>query len=182
MTKILALDLSKRRTGWALWHKGWESPRYGHWILGSEFTTDGEVLMKALQCLTDHWQALQFSSLYWEEPLTQMQRMGQSNKGNDIQVKLVGICQYFAKASRTRTQEINQTSWRRSFIGKMPRGTKSKEWKDYAMERSRHFGWAPRFHDEADALGLLDHCISLEGVTPPWRENQTLIPMLSGAR
>lgn len=180
MTSILALDLSKKNTGWGLWSEGMDKPRYGSWKLGTEYTGPGQTQHKLIRNMTDLRQLDKFTSLYWEEPLTQMQRMGHSNKGNDIQVKLVGQCEVFAYVCRVRTQEINQTSWRRHFVGKMPRGTKSKDWKQYAIERCQQYGWRPRGDDEADALGLLDYAISLEGLTPPWRQNEVLRPMLVG--
>ena len=38
-----------------------------------------------------------------------------------------------------------------------------------AMSRCREIGFAPLKHDEAEALGLLDYAISVEGIIAPWR-------------
>ena len=73
-------------------------------------------------------------------------------------------------------------SWRRHFIGKMPRGTKSKEWKDYAKERCLQYGWSVRTDDESDALGLLDYGCELRGIVPPWRTDEVLRPILGGVK
>lgn len=181
--RIIALDLSKRSTGWAVWHQGWHVPfpRYGSVQLGSEYTSDGGTCLKLHRTLADLHATLGFDHLYFEKPLTQMQRGGASNTGNDIQVKLVGHAESFGEAFALRTvMGIDIASWRKHFVGKMPRGTKSKDWKWYADERCRQYGWKPRNSDEADALGLLDYCISLQGVTPPWRADEVLRPMLEG--
>jgi len=69
---------------------------------------------------------------------------------------------------------INLSSWRKHFVGSMPRGTKRKEWKDYAIERCQQYGWRPRNDDEADALGLLDYALDLQGIVPPWRAGEVL--------
>jgi hypothetical protein len=51
---------------------------------------------------------------------------------------------------------------------------KSKALKDYTMERCRQLGLKPRSHDEADAIGLLDYCLHMKGVTPPWAADEVL--------
>jgi hypothetical protein len=57
---------------------------------------------------------------------------------------LSGLCAHaesFGYAVGLRSvQAVNVTSWRRHFIGKMPRGTKTKQLKDYVIERCRSYG------------------------------------------
>lgn len=173
---IIALDLSKRSTGWAAWQSGWDAPRHGSVQLGSEYTSDGKTCIKLHQVLSDLRRTIcRFDSLYFEKPLTQMQRGGMSNASNDIQVKLVGHAESFGEAMGLRIiMGIDIASWRKFFVGRMPRGTKSKDWKDYAEERCRQYGWKPRKNDEADALGLLDYACELQGIIPPWRECEVL--------
>ena len=180
---IIALDLSKRSTGWAIWHPDWEAPRYGSVQLGSEFSSDGRTCLKLHQVLADLHSTLGFDGMYFEKPLTQMERGGNSNAGNDIQLKLVGHAESFAEAFGLRiVMGVNISSWRKFFVGRMPRGTKSKDWKDFAAERARQYGWKPKNSDEADALGVLDYACDLQGIIPPWRQNEVLRQPLGAAR
>ncbi|NUR78473.1 MAG: hypothetical protein HOQ28_19580 [Thermoleophilia bacterium] len=50
------------------------------------------------------------------------------------------------------------------------------------MDRCRQLGFSPRYDDEGDALGILDHALDFhEHVRPPWRSQEVLRPMLGGA-
>jgi hypothetical protein len=69
---------------------------------------------------------------------------------------------------------VHQASWRRHFIGKMQRGTKSVDLKFFAIQQCKALGLKPLKHDDAEALGLLDYGCELEGITPPWRAVQPL--------
>jgi len=174
---IIALDLSKRSTGWAIWALGWENPRYGSVQLGSEYTSDGQTCIKLHRTLADLRSTIcKFEVIYYEKPLTQLQRGGASNAANDIQIKLVGHAESFAEAipGIRMSQGIDLASWRKFFIGSMKRGTKTKELKDYTMERCNQFGWKPRNNDEGDALGILDYAINLQGILAPWRNANVL--------
>lgn len=175
MTKIIALDISKRSTGWSIWEAGWEVPRYGSVQLGSEYTTDGGCYVKLHHVLRDLRVISAFESIYYEEPINAQALTGHTNA--DTLRVLSGLAAHacsFGHAMGLRVQAVNITSWRRHFVGKMPRGTKTKDWKAYADERCRQYGWKPRNSDEADALGILDYAISLEGKSPPWLANETL--------
>lgn len=176
MTKILALDLSKRCSGWAIWQEGWDMPRYGSVQLGSEYTCDGRTYVKLHQVLSDlRMTVSKFEAIYFEEPINPAQLTGHTNI--DTLRVLSGLAAHtlsFSYALSIRAQAVNITSWRRFFVGKMPRGTKTKEWKDYAIERCQQYGWKPRTNDEGDALGILDYACDLQGVTPPWRVDETL--------
>ena len=180
---ILALDISKSSCGWAVLPEGAGRPLYGHWQLGSEFTSDGRACMKLHQMLTDLHKVVPFNHLYFEQALTMAQKDGASSAHSDVLIKLIGHAESFADAYALRTcLGIHMASWRRHFIGKMARGTKRKELKEYAMERCRQLGFRPRNDDESDALGLLDYACDLRGFTPAWRINEALRPPLTGAR
>lgn len=178
---IIALDPSKRSTGWAVWQPGWDAPRFGSQPMGSEYTSDGQCCAKMHAMLSDIRSAVcRFETMYVEKPLTQMERGGSSNEANDIQLKLVAHAESFAYAMGVRCQLINVKSWGRHFIGSMPRGTKSKEKKQYTIERCHQLGWKPRNTDEADALGLLDYSMALQGLQAPWLAQETLRAPLMG--
>lgn len=181
---IIALDLSKSSTGWAVWQSGWDAPRYGHAQLGSEYTSNGRTYCKLHQVLSDVRSAIcRFEAIYYEEAINPTQLTGHTNI--DTLRILSGLCAHadsYGAALGIRTQAVNIASWRKHFIGSMPRGTKTKQWKDYAIERCQQYGWRPKVNDEADALGLLDYGCSLQGITPPWRANETLRRPLTGSR
>lgn len=177
---ILALDLSKRSTGWAVWPAGSDKPRYGHWVLGSEFTSDGRTYCKLHQNLADLHQVVPFEHIYYEEPLRPEMMQGNTNIVT-LRV-LTGLAAHacsFAEAYSLRTvKAVNISTWRADFIGRQKRGTKRETLKSLTMERCRQLGFAPRRDDEADALGILDYACTASGVIPPWRANEVLRPPL----
>jgi len=183
---IIALDLSKTSTGWATWQPGWDNPVFGSVRLGSEYTPRGQTFAKLHKVLNDiRSVTCRFDAIYFEEAINPAALSGHTNI-ETLRI-LSGLCAHaesFGHAKGCRVQAVNVSSWRRHFVGKMPRGTKTKDWKAYADERCRHYGWKPRNSDEADALGLLDYSCELQGIVPPWRSNETLRPMLTagGAR
>lgn len=177
---ILALDLSKRSTGWALWPEGSVAPRYGHFVLGSEYTSDGKTYCKLHQVLSDLRQVCRFEHIYFEEPLRPEQLQGHTNI--DTLRVLTGLAAHtlsFGAAMGCRTvMAVNIASWRKDFIGPQKRGTKRATLKDLTMERCHQLGFKPARDDEADALGVLDYACTLRGIIPPWREHEVLRPML----
>jgi hypothetical protein len=167
-----------------VYEDGAEKPIYGHVMLGSEYTSDGQVFAKLHQLLSELRTIAAFDRLYYEEAINPAQLTGHTNI--DTLRVLSGLCahaQSFGYATGCRiVMAVNVSSWRKHFVGAMPRGTKSKQWKDYALERCRQYGWKPKNSDEADALGLLDYSLHLDGITPPWRQQEVLRPVLWGAK
>jgi hypothetical protein len=56
----------------------------------------------------------------------------------------------FAEAIGCRWRSVPIAAWRRHWIGKMPRGTKSPDLKRMAMLRCRELGFEVIKHDEAE--------------------------------
>lgn len=199
--RFLALDLSKKSAGWASWEEGQERPISGAWNLGSEFTPAGGVFLNLFQELTalsavcgESERRSAFDDIIYEEPLNLGPANGFTNK--DTLFLLMGLAatvDLWAEARRARKVRCtNQSSWRRHFLGSIPRGPRKDElgnrikpkpinWKALAEERCRELGFAPRSHDEAEALGILDYSISLAGITPPWRMQHVLVQQLGSA-
>jgi hypothetical protein len=170
----LALDLSKRSTGFAAWQPGWAAPRFGHWVLGSEFTTTGQTFVKLHRNLSELMALTgQFETVTYEEPLLLGPAAG--NTSAETQLLLIGLMAHtesFCAAKRIRRcQYVNQASWRKHFIGSMKRGTKRTDLKALVMERCREHQWHPRKDDEADALGILDYALHIQNIEVPWRFN-----------
>jgi hypothetical protein len=196
----LALDLSKSSTGWALWTPGTDAPRYGHWVLGSEYTSNGGVYAKLHRCMSDLHKVMGFEKLYFEEPITP----GQLQGGTTVQTiwllsGLASHAQSFGHIKRCRiVKEVNVERWRKDFIGDMvvrevKAGTRRRRkagdtkasstnlLKKLVIERCKQFGFAPKTNDEADAIGILTYAILLDGITPPWLAAETLRPQLGSA-
>lgn len=168
--RILALDLSKKSTGWARWGVGEERAVSGTWELGSEFTPRGKVFLKLHQNMADLHSVSPFDAVFFEEAISPAKLQGHTNAET---IKLAGglgsHVESFAEAYGLRiVREVNQTTWRRDFLGKLPRSLRSADLKGMAMDRARQLGFKPQRHDEAEAIGILDHaCLSLD-LTPPW--------------
>jgi hypothetical protein len=203
VTGILALDLSRTRTGWAVLRDGAARAEFGHWVLGTEWTSNGGVFAKLHQVMAELHQVMPFDSIYFEQPITPAHLQGYTT----IQtLRLLGglasHVESFGHAFRCRTvMDINVEHWRGEFIGadlvaeikadvrrqkragdKRASGRKDLKWA--VMERCRQLGFRPRYDDEADALGLLTYAILLRGETPPWLAEEVLRPPLAvgGAR
>lgn len=193
----LALDPSKRSTGYAVWQDGWDKPRHGHWRLGSEYTTDGGVFAKVHRCLNDLHALTKFEAIYFEQPIHPAQLSGATNIHTiRLAAGIAAHIESFAHAKRCRiVKSVNVQQWRPDFLGRMPineanararrlkkAGKKSAsardELKALTIERCRQLGCDPANDDEADAIAILTYAISLNGITPPWLRNEVLRPPL----
>ena len=174
----LALDLSKTNTGWAQWKEGWDRPIFGSFKLGSEFTSVGGMCGKLYRELAAIHAASPVRFGFIEKPLTASQLHGNTNA--DALFMLAAIAAHAHSFGYLKgwvgqgVTEINIATWRRHFIGKMQRGTKSKDLKQYVMERCRQLGLSPLNYDQSDAIGILDYCLHMKGITPPWAANEVL--------
>jgi len=190
---MIALDLSKRSTGWAVWMGDDTPPRYGSWELGSEYTGRGQTYAKLHANLLDLRAVSRFEALFFEEPLNPNKLKGQTNIDTlRVLSGLAAHAESFGHAMELRmVQAINVDSWRPAFIGRVNSSEAKRRaraagksatdsLKSLTIERCRQLGFNPRNTDEADALGILDYCVASRGVTPPWRAEEVLRPMLGG--
>lgn len=194
MTGIVSLDLSKARTGWAAWASGWSTARYGSWSLGSEYTSDGGVFAKLHERLFELRQVLAFETIYYEQAILPQNLSGNTNiRALTLAAGLAAHVESFAHALGCRTCAINVGTWRKDYVGAdlvkdaradarakrklTGKGSATDKLKALTMARCRQLGFSPRFHDEADAIGILDHALDFhEGVRPPWRIGEVLRP------
>jgi hypothetical protein len=176
MSGWLALDLSKRSTGWAFWNgKPDQTARFGSWVLGSEYTSKGATYIKLHSNLAEMFQIMPFDRMFFEEPIHPAQLQGGTNiESLRVLSGVAAHAESFAAATGCRSQGINVSSWRGDFIGPQKRGTKRPVLKELTMLRCQQLGFSPRKDDEADAIGLLTYGILLNGVTPPWLANEVL--------
>jgi hypothetical protein len=176
MTTYLGLDLSKRATGFAVWSDDQPRPFSGVWSLGSEITPAGRTFLNLHKELNGLYSVSPFDVVTYEKPLNLGPGAGFTNA--DTIFVLMGLAAHvdsFCEAKRVRRyRDVNNSTWRRHYIGAMKRGTKTIDLKDYAMRRCRELGLNPSKHDEAEAIGILDYSISLDGILPPWRADHVL--------
>jgi hypothetical protein len=181
--RIAGLDLSKTSTGWACWAPGDTVLASGTWELGSSFTSRGRVFAK----LHENMMALEslghVDAWFYEEPIHPAQLQGQTNADTiKLAAGLAAHVESAAEAFGARIiRAVNMSTWRREFLGKLPRSMRTADLKDMAMSRCRQLGFKPLKHDQAEAIGIVDYgCASLD-VVPFWRAQEVLMPMM-GAR
>jgi hypothetical protein len=184
MATWLALDLSLSSTGFALWSTGSELPALGHWSLAPSMDWRGRGYVRLHKNMMDLHRVSPISHISYEETLSQSSVQGNSSIAT-IQM-LAGLAAHvesFAEAIGATHRAVNMATWRKHFIGSMPRGTKKPDLKAMAMARCRELGFDPAKHDEAEAAGILDYHLSVSGITPPWRASilqRELTPALDG--
>lgn len=167
----LALDLSKRSAGWARWRPGMDLPECGTWELGSEVTSAGRAFLRLHQRLDEIHRATPIESIAYEKPLNLGANSSQTTE--ETLFVLIGLAAHvvsYAEARGVRQcRDVPMGTWRRHFLGPVPRGTRSADLKSMAMARCRELGMSPARHDAAEACGILDHSLMLAGIVPPWR-------------
>lgn len=191
MNSVLALDTSKSNTGWSLWDGQSRKPIFGSRRLGHpdkiidgvriKLTSDGVVFARIHELMTELRQLVKFDTVVMEAPLNPQVM----SKFNDVSTPflLYGIAahvhSYCAALGLPAPTMVHQQSWRRTFLGPLKFGRKSKDLKDLTEDRCKQLGFDVRSDDEADAIGILDHhCEVTLGRLPPWREGEVLRPPL----
>lgn len=180
--RILALDLSKTSTGWALASHDDEMPRYGSWELGIKDTPPGRIFTNLHQRMSDLHAETPIEGVFFERPLQQNQVSGNSNITNiENAVGLASHAQSWAYVMKCRVcYSVAIKTWRNFYIGSQPKDTKRARFKKLTMQRCKQLGFSPRNDDEGDALGILDWSFEYQGCPPLWRKDEILRPPLGG--
>ncbi len=147
MKAILALDLSKRQTGWAL-GCGNESPRTGS--RGFEGVHRGAVFSQYLAWLRDRLLSNQPDLVAYEAPILSARAKGST----DTLMILIGlaahtesVCAMFA----VPVFAVAVPTWRKAFLG---HGFPAEPKAD-SVRMCGTLGWKVRSDDEAEACGVL---------------------------
>lgn len=189
----LALDLSKSSTGWCWWDGKAARPVFGHWVLGSEYTTNGAVFAKLHANMVDHYSIMPFDGVFMEEAINPGQLQGATTiQTIRLAAGLGAHVESFVHAYPCLwLHEVNVSNWRSDFIGKFEndaakaaarrarkagntRASARDTLKQLTIERCRQLGMAPRKNDEADAIGILTYGLLTRNVTPPWLRDEVL--------
>lgn len=183
----VALDLSVRSTGWAMWSKGQALPACGTWELAPHIDYVARAFCRLHKHLLDLNKLEAIEELVFEEAIPAHMLHGRTNAATvEAAAGLAAHAMSFGEAIGIRWRSVPIAAWRRHFIGSMPRGTKSPDLKAMAMKRCRELGFDAIKHDAAEACGLLDYQLSVAGILPPWRADNVLQrqlrPATDGAR
>jgi hypothetical protein len=179
---VLALDLSVKSTGFAFCTSEMAKPASGTWELAGGVAFAPRAYVRLHRHLKDINDATPIHFVAYEDTVPPHMLRGHSD-ATTIKA-LAGLAAHvesFCAAMGIRCQAVGLSTWRKHFVGTIPRGTKSADWKHLAMTRCRDLGFSPLKHDEAEALGLLDYALSVEGVIAPWRESileRELVPAM----
>jgi hypothetical protein len=172
---ILALDLATV-TGWAFGNPG-EQPVFGSIRFGKTSPTHGEIAAAAIEWMIGKLDEVKPHLIVFEQPLppnftgghttlnTSMVLMGLPFLLSGIAYKL-GI---FNVTSATVSQVRN------CFLGE---NLKSAQAEKLTLARCQHLGWAPKDHNEADALALW--CYQCTLIKPELAHRLT--PLFGGAQ
>lgn len=181
---VLALDLSKRSTGFARHASGDAKPRHGVWQLGGQFTGMGDVFLKVHRCLADECVFGKPDLIAYEEPLLLGPAAG--NTTADTQKLLIGLAMHvesFCAAKNIPCRPISLAQWRRWFTPELQKPhikndlgvtikNPSYDPKGDVIRRCKQLGLAPESDNDADALGILSYARALEKVVMPWMEGR----------
>jgi hypothetical protein len=161
----LALDLATR-TGWALWSRGNERPRFGTLRLSR---LDAELIAPDLEKLRSHLSGLHamepIEAVFFEAPI--MMRVDTLRKLQFL-LGLVNMVEWWAYRLNIPCRQVGMDDWRKHFLG-FSKGGREKL-KAEAVAECRRRGWQVAGDDEADACGVLDYGLACFGISPPWRD------------
>lgn len=173
MRRFLALDQSLSSTGYAVWDEGDALPRSGAWPLCEGIKHRPHAFLGIHREVAAIHRERAIAMLAYEQPIKTP-----SDKVEKL-IGLYGLAAHIESIAHVKLipfEVISARSWRSTFIGKEAHGVGSERVKRMAVERCRHFGMDPATHDEAEAVGILDHLLHTLKIVPPWREANPFLP------
>ena len=163
VARILGLDLSAASTGYACWGPGDDSVRSGRWVLLSDII--GGAFVTLHRRMMELYEELPFDVIYVEDTLNVGSLAGHTNittlkmlSGLNAHAKSFGC----AMGIR-HIVEVNQKSWRKTFLGTVPLTTKTVWLKNMAVERCQQLAYC---------IGLLEGRIKPEDVSVTRQDNR----------
>jgi hypothetical protein len=172
---ILAFDFATT-TGWASGNPG-EQPVYGSIKLSKASPTHGEIAANAVAWLIDFLGELKPTMIVFEEPLAPNFTAGHTTlKTAMVTMGLPFMMQGVAyKLGLFNVAAVRVSEVRTFFLGG---NLRSDDAEKLTLQRCRKFGWAPKDHNEADALALW--CYQCAQVDPTLAHKIT--PLFGGAQ
>jgi hypothetical protein len=182
--RVLGLDLSKTSTGFAVWGPGDARAHSGTWELGSSLTSRGRVFARLHQNMSDLHRLSPIDAIFFEETIHPAKLQGHTNIDTlRVLAGLAAHAESWGEAMGCRAiYAVNQSTWRRFFLGKLPVGMRSNDLKDMAMRRCRMLGFHPTKHDQAEAIGIMSFGCEQLGLSPPWNTQTGMLAQMAGAQ
>lgn len=161
---VLALDLAKRRTGWAVGSPDMKRPMWGVYETQEWDRQQGKRLHEWRQFLQRKITEHGVTYIAFEHLIIPPKEF--NHESHVPMAQMHGIALEVAEELKLRTGSVTVQAWRKAFLGSAvaPKHLASKDrtpWlKDAAMKQAASRGWLPQYHDEAEALGIMDFALS----------------------
>jgi len=162
---VLALDIAKNRTGWAVGSTSWPRPHWGVFELSGEWERNQGKRLKAWrdflarQIDNHHVTYLAMERLYVDLKAFDF-------NGTVPMAQMHGAAMLLAEDKGIRCGAVSIQSWRSHFLGTatapkhLAASQRTKVWKDLAIKRAVERNWYCQLHDEAEALGIMDYALA----------------------
>jgi hypothetical protein len=174
--RILSLDQSLARTGWAR-STGGQDFRSGSWPLSPGTSMRGEAYRELWAKLAAEHRLEPIDVIAHEAPV-----FGAVNKGEAqllATIGMIGVIELFAINFGIEVVSHAVQSWRSTWFHKderkliSDRQARFRDWKGPALARALQYGFDCSSHDQAEAIAIHDHhLLKICKVRPPWREAQ----------
>jgi hypothetical protein len=167
MTVVIALDIAKNTTGWALGGPDWDRPQYGVFQTSNWDKRQGVNLHAFRGFLEAKTEAHTITHLVVERIFVDVR--GATSKafnfsGTESQLMLAGVALEWAEGCGIHQARADVSDWRMRFLGMNHRPKDNIKdamfWKNLAMRRCAELGWWVDGHDAAEALGILDFALA----------------------
>lgn len=163
---VLALDVAKNRTGWAIGSPAWPRPFWGVFELSGQYEgNEGRHLHRWRQFLIDKIENQHITYVAIEAAFIDTKDFDW--RGSEPQIKMHGIAEQLLVERGIQGGRASIAAWRKRFLGtcKTPAGITRKRdrtefWKKAALHQCVARGWYVTHHDEAEALGIMDFTLA----------------------
>ncbi|MFT3987203.1 hypothetical protein [Aestuariivirga sp.] len=162
---VLALDIAKNRSGWAVGAPSWRRPLWGSHELPVKWDgNEGRCLHAWRRFLCDTMDRHAITYLAVEALFVDMKDF--NFNGTVPIAQLHGIAIELAEERRIRVGDAAIASWRKHFVGTgippkfIERKDRTDWWKRTAIKACVDRNWFVEYHDEAEALGIMDYTLS----------------------
>lgn len=168
MTKplvVMALDIAKNRTGWAIGATAWKRPEWGVFELAGEWERNQGKRLHAFRQFLDR-KCVEHGVTYLAIERFFIDMKDFDFNGTTPIAQMHGIAMEHAETIGIRCGDVAIGSWRAHFLGSAaaPKHLAKKQrtsfWKESAIKSCVARNWYVQFHDEAEALGIMDYALA----------------------
>lgn len=173
MTCVLALDLAKNRSGWAVLGEAWEKPIAGVWETVKWEDNEAQNLHVFRKFLTSLGDTYSLTHVIIEQVFIDLRNGGKAFQwvGTQGQLFLSGVALEWAASRGLKVFQASPSDWRQRFLGlsRKPKdsATDKTYWKNLALKVAAQRGLFCEFHDAAEAYGIADY--ALAALSKPYR-------------